>query len=66
MEGTQSPRPGAVGQAGVSPGAWAALGGSDSRMVRFKGPGMVLHCFSPPVPLKSYTLPVMGEWKGCP
>lgn len=60
-EGTQSPRPEAVGQASVTPRVWVALGVSDSRMVGLKGPGRILHCFFLPGPLKSYTLPGPGE-----
>lgn len=63
-EGTQSPRPEAVGQASVTPRVWVALGVSDSRMVGFKGPSRILHCFLLPGPLKSYTLPGMGEGRG--
>ena len=44
----------------------AAPGGSDPRMVGFEGPGRALHCFCLPVPLKSGTLPAMGEGRGDP
>lgn len=63
-EGTQSPRPEAVGQASVTPRVWVALGVSDPRMVGFKGPARILHHFFLPGPLKSDTLPGMREGRG--
>lgn len=52
-EGTQSPRPEAVGQASVTPRVWVALGVSHSRVVGYKGPSRILHCFFLPGPLMS-------------